>query len=94
MFVDKPVAVKVTQEEDEDLPMGRDRKSKYNMDNVRVDVKGLMRPQSKRVPSGRLTDPSPSRRESDHSHAGGLSVSIIHDLLSQPSPYPDEMFKT
>ncbi|XP_069141292.1 uncharacterized protein [Argopecten irradians] len=52
------------EEEEEEIPR---RRSKYSLANARVDVKGLMRPQSKRLPR-RFPSPSPSRRESDHSH--------------------------
>ncbi|XP_033746435.1 uncharacterized protein LOC117331705 isoform X2 [Pecten maximus] len=52
------------EEEEEEVPR---RRSKYSLANARVDVKGLMRPQSKRLPR-RFPSPSPSRRESDHSH--------------------------
>ncbi|XP_060076269.1 uncharacterized protein LOC132555908 [Ylistrum balloti] len=53
------------EEEEEEIPR---RRSKYSLANARVDVKGLMRPQSKRLPR-RFPSPSPSRRESDHSHS-------------------------
>ncbi|XP_021350983.1 uncharacterized protein LOC110448841 isoform X2 [Mizuhopecten yessoensis] len=53
------------EEEEEEIPR---RRSKYSLANARVDVKGLMRPQSKRLQK-RFPSPSPSRRESDHSHS-------------------------
>jgi len=60
------------EEEEEEIPT---RRSKYSMAMNNVDVKGLMRPQSKRLSArSRLTSPSPVRRGSDHSHGGVLTV--------------------
>ncbi|XP_061195425.1 uncharacterized protein LOC133203675 isoform X2 [Saccostrea echinata] len=56
-----------SSEEEEVIP---DRRNKYRLDNIKLDVKGLMKsakPVVKKAKPPRKTDPSPAR--SDHTHA-------------------------
>jgi hypothetical protein len=55
-----------SSEEEEVIP---DRRNKYRLDNIKLDVKGLMKsakPAVRKAPHTRKTDPSPAR--SDHTH--------------------------
>lgn len=56
-----------SSEEEEVIP---DRRNKYRLDNIKLDVKGLMKGAAKHTVKKqptRKTDPSPAR--SDHTHA-------------------------
>lgn len=56
-----------SSDEEEVIP---DRRNKYRLDNIKLDVKGLMKsakPTVRKAPHTRKTDPSPAR--SDHTHA-------------------------